>query len=216
MTDVWMMVKTERRSLIDFLAGVEDERWDTPSLCPGWTVRDVVAHQISTAVTTRLGFVRGMIAARFDFDRDNQSGVDRELGTAAEMLTRFHEVADRTSTPPAPLDTRLVEVVVHGEDIRRPLGTVGEYPPEAIARALRLQAKTGKSMGGAKEHVSGLRLVADDADLALDAGLAHGSGLVVTGPALALLLAVSGRTVALDELGGPGLPELRTRLSAAR
>ncbi|APE33171.1 hypothetical protein BOX37_03415 [Nocardia mangyaensis] len=207
MSDVWPLVHAERYALIEYLEGIDEARWDTPSLCPGWTVRDVVAHQISTALTTKLGFLRGMIAARFDFDRDNRNGVERELGTAAQMLARFRAVADRTSGPPAPADTRLVESVVHGEDIRRPLGTVGTYPIEAIDRALRLQVRTGKSMGGAKEHVAGLRLIADDADLTL------GDGPEVTGPALSLLLGVSGRTTALSELRGPGLPELTARLN---
>ncbi len=207
MSDVWQLVHAERRALIAFLEGVDDARWDTPSLCPGWRVRDVVAHQISTAHTTRLGFVKGMILARFDFDRDNQNGVDRELGPAAQMLDRFRSLVDRTSGPPAPLDTRLVEAVVHGEDIRRPLGAVGDYPTEAVERALRLQARTGKGMGGAKEHIAGLRLRATDADVTL------GDGPEVTGPLLALLLAVSGRTVALDELSGEGVETLAERVS---
>lgn len=33
------------------------------------------------------------------------------------MLGRLRQVAKRTSAPPAPLDTRLVEEVVHGEDL---------------------------------------------------------------------------------------------------
>lgn len=207
MSDVWPMVHAERRALIEFLDGTDESRWDTPSLCPGWTVRDVTAHQISTAKTTRLGFIRGMLGARFDFDRDNQNGVDRELGTAAQMLAAFRAVVDSTATPPAPLDTRLVEAIVHGEDIRRPLGAAGDYPLWAVVRALELQARTSVSMGGAKQHLTGLRLAADDADLVL------GDGAEVTGPALALLLGVSGRTVALAELTGPGLAELTARLA---
>ncbi|MBS4100849.1 maleylpyruvate isomerase family mycothiol-dependent enzyme [Tsukamurella paurometabola] len=207
MSDVWQLVHAERRALIAFLEGIDDARWDTPSLCPGWRVRDVVAHQIATADTTRLGFLKGMLLARFDFDRDNQNGVDRELGPAAQMLDRFRSIVDRTSGPPAPLDTRLVEVVVHGEDVRRPLGTVGDYPMEAVERALRLQARTGKGIGGAKEHVAGLTLRATDADVTI------GDGPEVTGPLLDLLLVVSGRTVALGALGGPGAPSLAARVA---
>ncbi|ADG79676.1 Mycothiol-dependent maleylpyruvate isomerase metal-binding domain-containing protein OS=Tsukamurella paurometabola (strain ATCC 8368 / DSM / CCUG 35730/ CIP 100753 / JCM 10117 / KCTC 9821 / NBRC 16120 / NCIMB 702349/ NCTC 13040) OX=521096 GN=Tpau_3084 PE=4 SV=1 [Tsukamurella paurometabola] len=206
MSDVWPMVHAERRALIDFLSTVDESRWDTPSLCPGWSVRDVTAHQISTAKTTRLGFVRGMITARFDFDRDNLNGVERERGTAAQMLAAFRAVADATATPPAPLDTRLVEAIVHGEDIRRPLGAIGDYPLWAVIRALRLQARTSTAMGGAKQHLTGLRLVADDSDLVF------GDGAEVAGHTLALLLAVSGRTIALAELTGSGLAELSSRV----
>lgn len=201
--DVWTMVHAERAALIDDLAHVDDERWERPSLCPGWSVHDVVAHLVDTARTTRLGFVVGFARARFDFDRQNARGIERERGASPrETLRRLRAVAARTSTPPAPLDTRLVEEVVHGEDIRRPLGLTRAYPPEAVARALRLQVRTSTSFGGARELVAGVRLRATDADLTI------GEGPDVSGTALSLLLAVSGRRVALDELDGPGAASL--------
>ncbi|MGX5396493.1 hypothetical protein ACWLMY_32075 [Streptomyces anulatus] len=102
----------------------------------------------------------------------------------------------------APLDSRLVEEVVHGEDIRRAVGLVRAYPQEAVVRALRLQARTPASFGGAKELVARVRLAATDADLSI------GEGPDVTGPVLSLLLVVSGRRAALGELDGPGLSVL--------
>ena len=209
MEDVWTVVRDERLALIADLEPLTDEQWDTPSLCPGWTVHDVVAHIVDTAKTTRLNFITGFVAARFDFDRQNNNGIARERGaTPKETLARFRAVAHRITTPPAPLDTRLVEAIVHGEDIRRPLGVTHEYPIDAVARALRLQAKTKVSFGGAKEHVADLALIAEDADISI------GNGPAVRGPALSLLLAVSGRTVALAELEGPGKQELVRRLEA--
>ena len=44
-----------------------------------------------------------------------------------------------------------------------------------------------------------------------DTDWSYGSGPVVSGPAKALMLATTGRTVALDELSGPGLETLRSR-----
>ena len=46
---------------------------------------------------------------------------------------------------------------------------------------------------------------------ATDTDFAIGSGPEVTGPAMALLLATTGRTTALDDLTGPGLATLRAR-----
>ncbi|WP_242888138.1 maleylpyruvate isomerase family mycothiol-dependent enzyme [Actinomadura litoris] len=202
-SDVWPMVHAERAALIDDLAGLADERWRTPSLCGEWTVHEVAAHLVDTALTTRLGFVVALARARFDFDRQNARGVERELGATPQVtLERLRRVAARTSTPPAPLDTRLVEEVVHGEDIRRPLGLAREYPQEAVVRALRLQARTSASLGGAKETASRVRLTATDA------GVSIGEGPEVSGPALALLLVISGRRTALDELDGPGVAAL--------
>jgi len=100
------------------------------------------------------------------------------------------------------LDSRLVEQVVHGEDIRRPLGLAHSYPTEAVARSLRLQLRTPASFGGAKELTARVRLTATDADLSA------GDGPEVRGPALSLLLAVSGRRVVREELDGPGAAAL--------
>ncbi|MEV4565455.1 maleylpyruvate isomerase family mycothiol-dependent enzyme [Nonomuraea sp. NPDC049419] len=201
--DVWAMVHVERAAMIDDLARLDDAQWEEPSLCAGWTVHDVVAHLVDTARATRLGFVAGLVRARFDFHRLNALGVERERGRSPrETLERLREVASRRSTPPAPLDSRLVEEVVHGEDIRRPLGVVRSYPQEVVVRSMRLQARTPAAFGGAKELVAGVRLTATDADLSI------GDGPEVRGSALSLLLAISGRRVALGDLDGPGTATL--------
>jgi hypothetical protein len=44
-------------------------------------------------------------------------------------------------------------------------------------------------------------------------GLFRGSGPGISGPSEALAMAVAGRPVALDDLAGPGVDELRRRLS---
>ena len=203
MTDVWPIVHAERAALIRDLASLTDEQWAQQSLSGEWSVRDVVAHLVNTAKATRLGFMRDLARARFDFDRQNADGVARELGVdATETLDRLRTVATRTSTPPAPLDSRLVEEIVHGEDIRRPLGVSRSYPIDAVVRAIGYQARTSVSMGGSRQRIAGVRLVATDAELAI------GAGSEVSGPALSLLLAISGREVALADLTGPGVPHL--------
>jgi uncharacterized protein (TIGR03083 family) len=197
--DVWSLVHAERAALIDDLERLDDQAWEVASLCGGWTVHDVVAHLVDSARTTRIGFLVGLARAGFDFDRLNARGVARERGASPrETLERLRRASSRTSSPPAPLESRLVEEVVHGEDIRRPLGLTRCYPDEAVVRSLRLQARTPASFGGAKELVARVRLTA------VDAGASIGDGPEVTGTALSLLLAVSGRRVALDELDGPG------------
>ncbi len=203
MGDVWPMVHAERASLIRDLEGLDDARWDVPSLCEGWTVHDVVAHLTDSARTTRLSFVVGLARAWFDFDRQNARGLQRQRGASPqETLERLRRVAPRTSTPPAPLESRLVEEIVHGEDVRRPLGLAHSYPRGAVVRSLGLQARTPRSFGGAKETVARIRLTAVDAEVSI------GVGPEVRGPALSLLLAVCGRRAALDDLTGPGVAVL--------
>jgi len=201
--DVWTMVHAERAALVGDLERLEAAQWDSPSLCAGWTVHDVVAHLVDTARTTRLGFVVSLTRARFDFDRHNARGVHRYRGASPqETLAALRAVTTRRSTPPAPLDSRLVEEVMHGEDIRRPLGLVRPYPDEAVLRALRLQTRTPAAFGGAKELMTRVRLRGTDSDLSI------GEGPEVSGSVLSLLLAVCGRPVAADGLHGPGVPVL--------
>lgn len=205
MGDLWSMVHAERAALIEHLDAIDDQQWERPSLCAAWTVHDVVAHLVDSARTTRRGFVMALVRARFDFDRLTAQGVERERGASPrETLARLRQVAPRRSTPPAPLDSRLVEEVVHGEDIRRPLGLTRRYPDEAVLRALRLQARTPESFGGARELIAGIRLQATDLDVTI------GDGPDVRGPALSLLLAISGRQSAVDDLDGPGVVTMNT------
>ena len=169
-------------------------------------MHDVLAHLVDSATTTRLGFLRQMVRAGFDFDRANEQGV---LGHRAEdprsTLASFGDVVDRTNAPPGPLASRLVEAYVHGEDIRRPLGISSDYPHGHVMAALRYLARTGPGFGGARERVRGLRLSA------IEGGPPVGEGDEVEGSAISLLLAASGRPVGEGELTGAGAALLVAR-----
>ncbi|MDO8143633.1 MULTISPECIES: maleylpyruvate isomerase family mycothiol-dependent enzyme [unclassified Isoptericola] len=204
---LWTAVHEERRRLADDLAQISADQWDVPSLCPGWTVHDVLAHLVDSASTTRWGFVRQMFAARGDFDRANEAGIERHRAAdPRQTLEAFRAVTDLTSTPPGPLATRLVEAYVHGEDVRRPLGIEAAYPPEHVATALEYMTRTGATFGGGRERVAGLCLRPVDTDHHL------GEGAAVRGSAISLLLAASGRPVDAAELSGAGAPTLTARL----
>ena len=206
MTEIWPLVRIEREALIADLARLSPEDWARPSLCDGWSVHDVAAHLVDNAKATWLGIVGAMIRARFDFDRQNEQGMRRGRGDSPhETLERLRAVADRRTGPPAPVDSRLVEEVLHGEDIRRPLGIVHAYEPEAVTRSLAYQARTSVGLGGGRQIAATVGLRAADADVTL------GEGPEIHGPALSLLMVISGRTVALDDLEGPGVPVLRSR-----
>ncbi|MEX5297466.1 maleylpyruvate isomerase family mycothiol-dependent enzyme [Kocuria sp. CPCC 205292] len=178
-----------------------------PLTVPGWDVHDVLAHLVDDASTTRLGFLRRLAAAGFDFDRCNARGIARERrADPRDTLAAFRAVSGRTTSAPAPLPTRLVEAFVHGEDIRRPLALTRRYPAGPVLEALRHQLRTSGRLGGGRDRAAGLRLVPADADPG--AVLGAGTGPEVHGSVLALLLAVSGRPVGPGELTGPGAAAL--------
>jgi uncharacterized protein (TIGR03083 family) len=199
-SQVWPIVHAERARLVDDLGSAPGDAWTTASLCPGWNVHDVLAHLVDTAKTSRVGFISRMALARFDFDRMNDVGVRREKDEDPnQTLDAMRAALHLTLTPPAPFATRLVEAFVHGEDIRRPLEIPGDYPVHAVSTALSYQAKASVAMGGGRQRVDGLRLVATDSELTI------GQGPEVRGRSIDLLMAVSGRPVSPGALEGPGV-----------
>lgn len=210
---IWPLVHAERHALVDDLAEVPAASWETDSLCRGWSVHDCAAHLVDCWKTNTRHIVASMVRVRFDFERQVEQGLRREQGaTPAVTLRRMREAADRTDTPPVPLGSRLVEEVAHGEDIRRPLGLSHPYDPRAVRLALEYQVGAKVAIGGSKERVEGLRLVATDDDVVIGEGTQDAAGterLEVRGTALALLMAVSGRRDYLDELDGDGVAALR-------
>lgn len=188
---IWSIVHEERRRLAADLSGIAPDSWGSPSLCPGWDVHDVLAHLLDSAKTTRRSFVRDLVRARFDFDRANQVGVERERrGSPEETLRAWTAAIPLTCTPPADRATRLVEAIVHGEDIRRPLGLAAAYPAWAVRAALDYQVRTPAAFGGGRERARGRRLVDSES------GASWGTGDPLEGAALDLLMHVSGRPVA--------------------
>lgn len=201
--DVWRLVHAERRALIDDLASLTPEQWATPSLAAGWTVHDVASHLIDNARTTPWRLTVGMVRARGDLDRQNRAGVEAERRpTPAATLDALRSVAGRTSGPPtwmAPVASRLVEEIAHGEDIRRPLGIRHFYPIPAVQQALAYQLRAPASMGGAPAEMRRVRLVAADAAITV------GEGPEVHGRLLELLMAATGRPWHQGALTGDGV-----------
>jgi uncharacterized protein (TIGR03083 family) len=203
--NLWPAIHAERKALADDLANLTAEQWSTPSLCGRWTVLQVLAHQVATAKMTPPTFFAKLAGSGFNFQKFSEKGIATEsAGGADATLASFRAVGTATTSPPGPKLSWLGEALVHSEDIRRPLGIARAYPVEWVTKAIGFYSGSNVLIGG-KRRVAGVTLKATDTDWS------HGIGPVVEGPAMALLLATTGRTIALDELSGPGLATLRSR-----
>ncbi|UQS27097.1 maleylpyruvate isomerase family mycothiol-dependent enzyme [Amycolatopsis thermalba] len=203
--NLWPLVHAERAALADDLADLTDGQWATPSLCAGLSVREVLAHLTAGASLTPVRWLAGVIRCRFDFDRQVAMRLAEQLGAApADTLARFRRVVASTTKPPLPVVAMLGEAVVHGEDIRRPLGVRRDYPIATLTRLAEYYAGSDLVVA-AKGRVGGLRLAATDGPFAT------GSGPLVSGRTLALIMAMTGRTAYCDELDGDGVEVLRAR-----
>lgn len=204
---LWTMTHAERAALADDLAHLDDDQWHRPSLCGDWTVEDVVAHLTAGASTGRLRWLGSVLAARFDFDKHNERRKADHLGTTpAETLERFRAIVDSTTAPSGDTAAWLGEVVVHGQDIRRPLGLTTTPSIEATTAVAEFFAGRDFTVPS-RTLIAGLRLEATDGPFT------HGDGPLVTGTTLALTMAMAGRPAYCDDLSGPGAPTLCKRLT---
>ena len=203
--DIWPMVHAERKALAADLRGLSAGDWDRPSLCAGWTVRDVLAHMTSAAKLTPPAFFGKMIGSGFSFDKVQEQGVAAQRGaTPADTLANFESVQTSVKHPPGPTQTWLGETIVHSEDIRRTLGIEHKYPTDAVVTVADFY-KGSNLLIGSKRRISGLTLRATDADWTT------GTGPEVSGPILSLVMAMTGRKAADDDLTGEGVAALRSR-----
>ncbi len=203
--DVWPTIHAERKALAADLDGLPARGWETPTLCEGWTVRDVVAHMTAASKLSGPKFFSTMIGSGFSFEKVQAKGIAANRGASSdETLANFKAQLDSTGRPPGPIETILGETIVHAEDIRRPLDLRHNYPTEAVVRVADSYKKSNLIIGS-KRRIAGLSLHATDVDWQ------HGSGPTVEGPMLDLLLAMTGRKAALDSLTGDGVATLRSR-----
>jgi len=150
-------------------------------------------------------WLAGVIRCRFDFDKQVAMRLAEQLGaTPADTLARFRRVLTSTTKPPLPAVAMLGETIVHGEDIRRPLGLHRNYPITTLTTVAGYY-RGSDLVVPSKRRVRGLRLAATDGPF--DAG----SGPLVSGTTLALIMAMAGRTLFHDELDGDGVTILRDR-----
>ena len=201
-------VETERLELCLWLEQLEPSDWDAPSLCDRWSVRDVVAHLTLSTRTSTLDFVKGMLRYRGNFERmeaERATARAREF-SSAELIEQLRAHASSTahSVGSTPLDA-LSDLIVHGQDIARPLQRTLPTEPDRVCRAL--DHALASRWYGAKKRLADVSLRATDTDYT------SGTGAVeIHGPAIDLLLVATGRRAGLDTLAGTGIDEIRRRL----
>ena len=209
------MVAQERRAVADTLSGLDSRQWATPSLCQAWTVHDVAAHLLMPLVTSLPRLAVAMVGSGFNFDRANiklTAAVSRRSND--EIVTGLRANAEHRFTPPGMgPEAPLTDAIVHGQDIRRPLGITHAFDPEHLRRSLTFL--TGKSQGFVpKGLVAGVRFEATDLDW--QGGDGAGNGAVARGTGEAIVLTMTGRRIAVADLEGPGVDLLRDRLGLGR
>lgn len=204
--DLMTLAEEERTELLGLLRSLTATQWDAMSLCSRWRVRDVAIHVVSydELSVPRLGatFLRGGLRVSVVNDVALKRYGDLAPEGILDLVGRSLRPRGLTSALGGGI--ALTDSTIHHQDIRRALGL-----PRA-APASRLPAVLDFALGAptlpVRKNARGLRLIATDIDWST------GDGPEVTGSGEALLMSLAGRPQAVDELGGPGLATLRSRV----
>jgi uncharacterized protein (TIGR03083 family) len=208
---VFAAAADERRQIADLVAELDEAQLAEPSLCTGWDVKTVVAHLVSVVVDGTATFM-WMALRRGSMDRGiNELALRRAREPASQIVASLRGCADRRMSPPGagPLDPLAdVLVLVHGGDIRIPLGL--PFKPDAERACAAVDFLTGpwRFAFVSRGLLKGLRFEGTDVERS------WGEGAEIRGPVAALMMVAGGRTALLDTLDGPGVPTLRGRINA--
>ncbi|WP_181782125.1 maleylpyruvate isomerase family mycothiol-dependent enzyme [Pseudonocardia pini] len=204
-TEAWTEIDAHRHDLVELLESLTAEDWRRPSLCAGWTVRQVAAH-------LALQNTRWTQLPRAVVDLARHGGIDGAIHAAAcrhaelPVADIVGEIRDRIGVRrPLPTVTyreTAIDYLVHGQDIAVPLGRRLPVPTRLAALAAD-RVWSSRRMFHAAARFAGYRFTADDVDWAA------GQGREVNGPIVALLLLFTGRPAAQAQLAGPGAADVR-------
>jgi uncharacterized protein (TIGR03083 family) len=200
--ELWRVIDDQRRALTDQLAELTVEEWRHPSLCAGWTVRDVTAHLTLQHVGAGEA-LRGLARHRFDVYRaTHDAACAKATRPTGDLIAEIRgHIGSRRHVPFVTANEALIDVLVHGQDIMIPLGRRHDVPPHAAAAAAaRIWSRP--FLFPAMKELRGYAVLATDADFRT------GNGPVIEGPIVAILLLLTGRRALLGHLSGAGAAAL--------
>ncbi len=130
----------EADALGEVLAAAPAAAFDLPTVCDGWSVRDVLAHCGAALTRTASGDLHGFTP------EDNQRDVDarRDLPLAdvlAELHAGYVDAAAAIDAAGGRLDAIGVGEWMHGGDVREPLGAPDPYSSAGAELAVDLLAE---------------------------------------------------------------------------
>ena len=206
MGDDWPKIHAEREACADLFESLTPEQWTVRSWCDAWNVRELAGHMIAATASSPAVFFSHMAKAGFSFNKMVDADAKaHSAGDPSALAAAMRAGALRRNHPPGPVTAMLGEAVIHGEDMRRPLGLSRDIP-EASLIAVADFYKNSNLIVGAKRRIAGVRLKASDVSWT------NGDGPEVIGTLSTLILAMTGRKQVAGDLSGDGAALLAGRL----
>lgn len=188
---VWQHIDEQRTNLADMLDALEPGRWSTPSLCEGWTVREVAAH-ITHSHLPKSTMVFALVRSGFRFNAMVYRAALQDKRSPSELTAALRGMRGSRKRPPgtSELDP-LLDVLVHTQDVAVPLGFDRPMPVDAAVAAAERVWTTGFPFK-ARKRLRGVELAATDADFRI------GEGRLVEAPIRDILMALTDRPTAIS------------------
>lgn len=204
--DTLELARAEQADLVSFLRTLDAHHWDSPSLCAGWSVRDVVAHLASYDAVDQRDVGRRFLRRGLSLRGANAAGLEELSGHTPQELVELlaHSAGTRGLPPRIGGWVVFGDTLIHHQDIRRPLGLPREIPVDRLRAALRFASYAPPLRGFWK--IRGVRVIATDVEWRA------GRGPEAWGPGEAVLMTLAGRPGASRDLQGPGAAVLEERL----
>lgn len=187
----------------DGLDRLTAEQWSAPSMCDGWSVKDVIAHLTWRVGTPSLRLagdvVRASVAGHHvnpmkSFD-DIARGI-ADSGGSDELRRRLRDVAREKAAGRGRRNPgELVEAVVHGYDALHPLDIRLPFSAETTYEVATISTVTAKRQTRA--------LLRHRTLVAVDAGWRVGSGSEILADAASIVLFLNGRKAMQPPLRAP-------------
>ena len=207
--ELYRRTTRNRLRIAEVLDGLARSDWDRPTLCEGWSVRHLAGHLLQPML---VGFGRFLVTA-VRHRGDTDATVDHLARALARRepeelvaLLRRH-AADQVDPPRVGPMGPFADTCLHLRDVARPLGLAADVGPDdwTVLLTYLCSPQVAPALVP-RGRLRGLSLHAVDDDWHC------GAGAEVRGTLEALAMASTGRTDALRDLEGPGVPVLQERI----
>ncbi len=172
------------------LEDLAPERWDAPSLCTDWRIRDVAGHIIWRVGNSYAEMLRSagprLPRTPNPMRAMDELSVETANASPAELVRQLRKVAARKLAGVGRLGiTELTEVLVHAYDMAQPLGV-----------PLAIEPRVSYAVAASRVRLLPVELavvVANRTLVATDADWSVGTGPEIEGTAEAIVLYLHGR-----------------------
>jgi uncharacterized protein (TIGR03083 family) len=131
------LLRAERAALLPILHRTPERAFDRPTACPGWSVRDVLAHCAAALSRVATGNLHAFTPAHNEVDVAERRGWPL-ADVLSELSAGYQEAGEAIAEAGGELDAIALGEWLHGGDVRAALGEPLAYASDGFDDACAL------------------------------------------------------------------------------